>query len=97
MVHFSVIDGRRKARGARGERLRNGLLLAAGVLVSLAGAAALIFVGLLSYAPWPWGSMIFGVGMPGGLLLGCLGIALLVGGCALAIGAINSRTSAGPR
>lgn len=97
MVHFSVIDGRRKARGARGERLRSGLGLAAGVLLSLAGAAALLFVGLLSYAPWPWDPAVFGVGMPGGLLIGCLGIALLVGGCALAIGAIKSRISAGPR
>jgi hypothetical protein len=91
MIHLSVVDSRRAHSPRRPRSWRRWAGFTGGVLLSLAGLATLGFVFLLGAAPWREDSVLFGIGMPSGLLIGCLGVSLAVGGAAVAVGAFRWR------
>jgi len=91
MNHLSAVDSRRAHSPRRLRSWRRWAGFMGGVLLSLAGLAILGFTFLLGNTPWHDDSVLFGIGMPNGLIIGCLGVTLAVGGAAIAVGAFRWR------
>jgi hypothetical protein len=91
MIYIASLDSPRLARReALRRRWLGWLQLVFGIALGMVGVVGLGFTFLLVYGPYPWDPMLFGVGVPGGLILGCVSLSAALIGAVFAIRALRT-------
>jgi len=91
MIYIASLDSPRLARRqALRRRWLTGLQAVFGIVLGMTGLAGLGFTLMLVYGPYPWDPTLFGLSIPGGLILGCASLAVALIGAALAIRAVRT-------